>query len=97
MRPLLKWAGGKRSLVEKILSLFPDDHEERSYHEPFMGGGAVFFSLEPVRGSVNDINPRLMNFYKIVRDSPEELIEVASGYRYEKEEYYRLRSRFNTR
>ena len=97
MRPLLKWAGGKRSLVERIQSFFPDDHLERSYHEPFMGGGAVFFSLEPVRGSVNDINPRLMNFYRVVRDRPEELIEVASGYRYEKEEYYSLRSRFNTR
>jgi DNA adenine methylase len=97
VRPLLKWAGGKRSLVERIQSFFPDDHLERSYHEPFMGGGAVFFSLEPVRGSVNDINPRLMNFYRVVRDRPEELIEVASGYRYEKEEYYSLRSRFNTR
>ncbi len=97
MRPLLKWAGGKRSLVERILSYFPDDHVECSYHEPFMGGGAVFFSLEPVGGSVNDINPRLMNFYKVVRDSPEELIEVAGGYRYDKEEYYRLRSRFNIR
>jgi len=50
-----------------------------------MGGGAVFFSLEPERGSVNDINPRLMNFYGVVRDSPEELIEVAGGYNYEKE------------
>ena len=96
MRPLLKWAGGKRSLVERIQSYFPDDLEVRSYHEPFMGGGAVFFSLEPKRGSVNDINPRLMNFYRVVRDSPEELIEVAGVYRYDKEEYYRLRSRFNT-
>ena len=97
MRPLLKWAGGKRSLVERILSLFPNDYVDRSYHEPFMGGGAMFFRLEPIRGSVNDINPRLMNFYGVVRDCPEELIEVASVYRYDKAEYYRLRNRFNTR
>ncbi len=95
MRPLLKWAGGKRSLVERILSFYPDDHRERCYHEPFMGGGAVFFSLEPVRGSVNDVNPRLMNFYRVVRDSPGDLIGVAGGYNYDKEEYYRHRTRFN--
>ena len=97
MRPLLKWAGGKRSLVERILGFFPDDHRERSYHEPFMGGGAVFFSLEPERGSVNDVNPRLMNFYKVVRDSPDELVRVAGGYNYHKEEYYSHRTRFNER
>jgi len=97
VRPLLKWAGGKRGLVERIQGLFPDSHPESAYHEPFMGGGAVFFSLEPERGSVNDINPRLMNFYRVVRDSPEELIELASGYTYEKEEYYRHRTRFNER
>jgi len=73
VRPLLKWAGGKRRLVERILSFFPDDRRERRYHEPFMGGGAVFFSLELGRGSVNDINTRLMNFYRVVRDSPEDL------------------------
>ncbi len=97
MRPLLKWAGGKRGLVERILGLFPDSHPASVYHEPFMGGGAVFFSLEPERGSVNDINPRLMNFYRVVRDSPEELIEVAGGYNYDKEEYYSHRTRFNER
>ncbi len=97
MRPLLKWAGGKRSLVERILGFFPDDHRERSYHEPFIGGGAVFFSLEPERGSVNDVNQRLMNFYRVVRDSPDELIRVAGGYNYHKEEYYSHRTRFNER
>jgi len=97
VRPLLKWAGGKRGLVERIQGLFPDSPPASAYHEPFMGGGAVFFSLEPERGSVNDINPRLMNFYRVVRDSPEELIEVASSYNYQKEEYYRHRTRFNER
>ena len=70
MRPLLKWAGGKRSLVERILGLFPEDHRSRAFHEPFFGGGAVFFRLEPEAGSINDVNARLMNFYRVVRDSP---------------------------
>ena len=83
--------------MERILSLFPQDHQDRAYHEPFMGGGAVFFTLEPGRGTINDVNPRLMNFYRVVRDRPEELIEAARGHRYEEAEYYRLRDRFNSK
>ena len=96
MRPLLKWAGGKRSLVKRIVGLFPDDHRGRRYHEPFFGGGAVFFHVEPEGGTINDINPRLMNFYRVVRERPRELIEEASKYRYEEEEYYMRRDRFNS-
>ena len=96
MRPLLKWAGGKRSQVERIVGLFPGDIGERGYHEPFIGGGAVFFHVEPGSGSINDINPKLMNFYRVVRDDPEALIEEASKYRYEEGEYYELRARYNS-
>ena len=94
MRPLLKWAGGKRSQVERIVSLFPEDFGD--YHELFFGGGAVFFHITPGGGTINDINPRLINFYRVVRDSPEELMEEASHYRYEEAEYYERRARFNT-
>ncbi len=96
MRPLLKWAGGKRRLVKRILGLFPEDYRERRYHEPFVGGGAAFFRIEPAEGSINDVNPRLMNFYRVVRDNPEDLIETASEYRYDEAEYYGLRERFNS-
>ena len=95
MRPLLKWAGGKRSLVDKIVGLLPDGYRERRYHEPFFGGGAVFFHIEPSRGSINDVNPRLMNFYRVVRDQPEELVEEASKYSYDEAEFYSLRDKFN--
>jgi len=77
LRPLLKWAGGKRSLVKRIVGLLPEDYGSKMYHEPFFGGGAVFFYLEPAGGSINDVNPRLMNFYRVVRDRPGELIEEA--------------------
>jgi len=96
LRPLLKWAGGKRTLVREITGLFPGDYGERRFHEPFFGGGAIFFSIEPKGGSINDINRRLMNFYRVVRDRPRELIEEAHRYRYDEEEYYRLRDRFNS-
>ena len=71
-KPVLKWAGGKRQLLDEIHSRFPADYEH--YHEPFFGGGAVFFDLEPDNGTINDTNPRLVNFYEVVRDRPEELI-----------------------
>ena len=93
--PVLKWAGGKRSLIPNIIDLFPTDYKKRVYHEPFVGGGAVFFKIRPIYGSINDINPRLMNFYRVVRDKPEELIEQASQYTHDKDAYYKLRDRFN--
>lgn len=93
--PTLKWAGGKRQLLSKILELFPRNYRDLAYHEPFVGSGAVFFTLEPKKGSINDINHHLINYFKMVRDDPEGLIEEASKYEYEKKNYYRLRDRFN--
>jgi DNA adenine methylase len=95
MTAILKWAGGKRGLIQAILSTFPLGYEDRAYHEPFLGGGSVFFTIRPKRGTVNDVNTRLANFYRVVRDNPYALIEEASRYTYDKETYYRLRDRFN--
>ena len=94
--PILKWAGGKKSQLREIIGNFPFDYRNRRYHEPFLGGGAVFFWLKPQSGTVNDINRRLMNFYRIVRDRPEELIEKACRYRYDEKTFYELRDRFNS-
>jgi len=71
--PILKWAGGKRQLLDELYARFPATYGR--YHEPFVGGGAVFFDLEPTDATVNDANPRLVNFYERVRDEPEALIE----------------------
>lgn len=95
VRPVLKWVGGKRRLIEQIIELFPENYHDRAYHEPFFGGGALFFHLEPNRGSINDVNKRLINFYRVLKEKPKELIEEASQYIYDKAEYYRLRTRFN--
>lgn len=73
VEPVLKWAGGKRQLLDELYARFPEEYEH--FHEPFFGGGALFFDLEPTDGSINDTNPRLISFYKQVRDNPEELIE----------------------
>ncbi|OYR45578.1 DNA adenine methylase [Halorubrum sp. Eb13] len=71
--PILKWAGGKRQLLDELYARFPASYGR--YHEPFVGGGALFFDLEPDDATINDANPRLINFYERVRDEPEALIE----------------------
>jgi len=74
--PILKWAGGKRQLLAELYARFPAayDREVDAYHEPFLGSGALFFDHEPSRGTVNDRNARLHNFYVQVRERPDELI-----------------------
>ncbi len=78
--PILKWPGGKRQLLDELTSRSPPNFEQ--YHEPFFGGGALFFHLEPERGTINDANPRLMNVYKQIRDRPEKVIEQLKSYRH---------------
>lgn len=77
VEPILKWAGGKRQILPQIRSSLPPEDEVNRYHEPFFGGGALFFDIGPhKRGStINDINKRLMNFYQIVRSDPGSLIQ----------------------
>ncbi|MFC5279060.1 DNA adenine methylase [Halorubrum rubrum] len=71
--PILKWAGGKRQLLDALYARFPESYGR--YHEPFVGGGALFFDLEPDAGTINDANPRLVSLYERVRDEPDRLIE----------------------
>lgn len=82
--PILKWVGGKRQLLPKLVQLLPVDYKHRSFHEPFFGGGAFTFWYEPKRGSINDINPKLMTFYIVVRDYVDDLIEDARNHINEK-------------
>lgn len=76
--PILKWAGGKRQLLDEIYDRFPDSYSH--YHEPFFGGGALFFDCAPDNGTINDTNDRLVNFYRQVRDRPTELIELCRSF-----------------
>jgi len=88
-RPLLKWAGGKTQLLDKLLPLVPKSYGK--YIEPFFGGGALYFSVKPQNGIIADSNPEIINFYQVVRDSPNELMSELEGYENSEEFYYSLR------
>ncbi|MGN1280878.1 MAG: DNA adenine methylase [Succinivibrio sp.] len=89
LAPILKWAGGKRSLVKKLIQSLPSTFN--NYCEPFLGGGALFFALHPKQAFVSDINSELINLYKVVKTQPDDLIELLSTYKNTKEFFYDLR------
>jgi DNA adenine methylase len=93
--PFIKWVGGKRQLLPTILELVPRSISG-TYHEPFIGGGAVFFALfgegRIRRAVLSDVNRDLIDVYTTVRDSPEELIAALREHRNDKAHYYRVRA-----
>ncbi|MCF3603942.1 DNA adenine methylase [Planktothrix agardhii 1806] len=76
VKPFLKWAGGKRQLLPEILRYLPKNIGKTTYFEPFLGGGALLFELQPKQAIVNDSNRELINCYRVIKDNVEELIEV---------------------
>jgi DNA adenine methylase len=96
--PFVKWAGGKRQLLEEIEKRMPDDYER--FFEPFLGGGAVLFHLLPENAIINDINTNLIHTYKTIRDNVEDLLEnleYLDNIICDKEMYYIMRNEYNTK
>ncbi|MEL6939812.1 MAG: DNA adenine methylase [Cyanobacteria bacterium J06598_1] len=101
-RPFIKWAGGKSRLLAQYQPFLPSDYD--CYHEPFLGGGALFFYLAPQlkaqgkQAFLSDLNPELVNVYQCVRDRVEPLIEQLAVHQKQHGEmhYYDVRSRLET-
>lgn len=89
-KPFLKWAGGKGRLLKQYEPLFPRQ-PYRCYHEPFLGGGAVFFRLKPDRAVLSDSNLELIELYWTVRDQCARLIEAVRQLPLGREAYYAVR------
>lgn len=93
-QPFLKWAGGKRQLLPRILPLVPA--KVRTYYEPFLGGGAVFFALANEgrfeRARLSDANIELIRAYQAVRADVEGVLAVLAQYENTKEHYLDVRS-----
>lgn len=100
LSPFLKWAGGKRQLLDKIIDMMPKSFN--NYYEPFIGGGALLFELQPAKAVINDINASLINAYITIAEKPFEFISAVieldsqipeDGKTY----YYSLRERYNNK
>lgn len=98
-RPPCKWVGGKGQLLPELHRLKPSSFH--AYYEPFVGGGALFFSLASAgffrarvdpRATLSDTNEDLIQFYRTLREFPEKLINTMKQYVYEEETYYAVRA-----
>lgn len=87
--PVVKWVGGKRQIIDQIIRRVPDTY--CTYYEPFLGGGAVLFKLQPVKVVASDINIELINLYQVIKNNVEELINDLKRHKNEEEYYYMIR------
>lgn len=99
-RPFVKWVGGKRQLLPIIKEMLPETFD--TYFEPFIGGGAVMFELQPKTVIFGDVNEELIGTYKNIKENINELIELLNEYTNEhnnaedkKANFYRLREEYN--
>ncbi|HHV35610.1 MAG TPA: DNA adenine methylase [Syntrophomonadaceae bacterium] len=87
--PVVKWVGGKRQIIDEITKYVPETFS--TYYEPFLGGGAVLFELQPKKAVVNDINKELMNIYEVIKDNVEDLIDDLKRHKNDKDYFYKIR------
>lgn len=94
-KPFVKWAGGKRQIIDKLKRYVPDEFD--TYYEPFIGGGALLFELSPRRAVINDSNEELMNVYSVLCDEDKFKKMCSVLNHYEKEHcedfYYDIRNK----
>lgn len=90
-RPFVKWAGGKRQLLDILHAAAPDNFGR--YYEPFIGGGAYFFSQLPDNATISDANPELINCYQVIRDDVQALIRSLRMHKNEEEHFYAVRAK----
>ena len=90
--PFLRWTGSKKWLVELGIDKYLPE-KFNNYHEPFLGGGALFFHLNPKKTSyLSDINGELINTYRQIRDNVEAVIKQLKRFKNSEDDYYKVRS-----
>lgn len=90
-KPFVKWVGGKRSILGELVPRLPEHYGD--YYEPFVGGGALFFSVQPDKAHLSDINLHLVLTYRAVRDNVEGLIAMLKEHETKHNKTYYLRAR----
>lgn len=95
--PFLRWAGGKRDQLDQIMDVLP---QGKRLIEPFVGAGSVFMNAGFQENLINDVNPDLINLYSVLKKYGHKFIDEAEqlcSWCQTKEDYTRIRERFNTR
>lgn len=98
-KPFIRWAGGKQQIINQLLSLLPEDVSVRTYREPFLGGGSLFFALQPNRAHLNDANEHLVKCFQNVRENPDLICSYLKKHEKLNSEtyYYDVRKDYNSK
>jgi len=97
IEPFLRWVGGKRLLIKRLLRYLPPDARLRSYWEPFLGAGSLFFSIRPRKAVLSDLNSHLIQCYQQIRDNPSRVASYLNAHAAENsaDHYYDTRDEYN--
>lgn len=87
--PVVRWVGGKGRLLPELAARLPGRFS--MYHEPFIGGGALFFAVRPRFAYLADANPELANLYRVIKREPRRLMDALGAMKVSEAEYYRIR------
>lgn len=87
--PVLKWVGGKRQLMNTFKPLLPK--RITTYCEPFVGGGALLFNLQPNTAYINDVNTDLIRVYQVIKDDVDALIRELESFENKSDSFYAVR------
>lgn len=90
IKPFLKWAGGKTQLLSELIKYIPNEYNK--YIEPFIGGGAFYFRLNPSKAVIADLNYELVLAYKTIKQSVEAVISLLKTFKNEEDFYYEMRA-----
>lgn len=95
LKPLIKWSGGKSDEIKLFKDHFPETYDK--YIEPFIGGGSVYFYLNPDNAVINDVHNELIDLYKAIADGKgKEIYEFMRQTPNDEETYYKVRDKMET-
>jgi DNA adenine methylase len=94
-KPFVKWVGGKRSILSLLVERLPVKYS--NYYESFVGGGALYFAVQPQKAFISDINSYLINTYSVIKNNISGLIECLKIHEknHNKNYYLKIRKLFS--
>ena len=90
-KPFLRWAGGKRWLVDELIKIIPADI--KNYYEPFLGAGSLYFNIDVNKAYLSDINSDLILTYKMIKKDYKQVLYHLNNFKNSKKNYYIVREK----